>query len=501
MIMAGYYHFAFLLHFINYYLLFPLQLFLSTAIIPAAVVFFIALYRYRNRTKIYTNVENHISGHDALNYTRDVIGQKDKTTMQEISGPERATPASKSTKSSKSDSESCDERTLGGINKSTDSTDFIQFSQPFSPTLSTAAFNLPTASSSYDRVISVHDPLLSFSYGRVPSFRDPISSTYGFDFFYHYTIGSSVDPPQYDCTIYSHTLSPSYSRICFGSSVDPKSFSPSGHAYAVGDFIRSGSFSLKILDILGQGGQATIYQVQHGNSLYAAKISNLDSPSEDLKYEFDIMSALSHPNIASVFQEIPRGFLLEYLMEDLFSLIERVGPPPPYARDHISLGIAQAVSYLHSLGIAHLDIKPHNVLMTACGNPKLADFGLAMRFRNEDGSVLYLGDFHGSFEFAPPEMFLLTSPIDMLKSDCWSMGVTFFFMLSGHLPFEFSSQEELLSNQLNGNYSLNGILKLRIKNDPVYSRFMGMVKALCNVDPKTRFSTSETLSFYWNQDH
>ena len=470
----------------------PLQLFLPTAIIPAAVVFFIALYRCRNRTKIYTNVDNHISGQDAISHIRDVIGQKDKTTIQEISGPDRASPASKSTTSSKSDSEFCHETTIGRINISTDSTGFIQFS----PTLSTAAFNLPTASSSHDR-----DPVSSFSYGRVPSFRDPISSTYGFDLFYHYTIGSSVDPPQYNCTIYSHTITPSYSRICFGSSVDPKSFSPSGHAYAVGDFIRSGYFNWKILDILGQGGQATIYQVQHGNSLCAAKVSNLDSPSEDLKYEFDIMSALFHPNIASVFQEIPRGFLLEYLIEDLFSLTERVGPPPPYARDHISLGIAQAVSYLHSLGIAHLDIKPHNVLMTACGNPKLADFGLAMRFRNEDGSVLYLGDFHGSFEFAPPEMFLLTSPIDMLKSDCWSMGVTFFFMLSGHLPFEFSSQEELLSNQLNGNYSLNGILKLRIKNDPVYSRFMDMVKALCNVDPKARFSTSEALSFYWSQDH
>ena len=479
-----------------------LQLFLPTAIIPAAVVFFTALHRYRcrNKPKINAEVANCNIVQDAIKHTGDVIGQSDQATIQDIIDPDGVTPAPELT-TSKSDSEVCPETTLGKINTSTCTTDdFIQFS----PKISTADFNIPTSSSSYERVVSFRAPISS-SYGRVPAIRDPISSTYGCDFSPQYTsFSASLDPvtSQYGLAAYSHTPTPlSSSRVCGASSTCAKSFSPSGGVYAVGDFIRSGSFNFKITDILGQGGQATIYQVQDGSSIYAAKVSHLDSTPEEFQNEFDIMSELSHPNIVSVFQEIPRGFLLECLTKDLFSVIERVGSLPSCDRDNISLGIVQAVSYLHSSGIAHLDIKPDNILMTASGIPKLADFGLAMRFINENGSILYLGGFHGSFEYAPPEMFLLTSPIDMLKSDSWSMGVTFFVMLSGHLPFAYSSEEELLFNQLNGNYYLESSLELRIKNDPVYFRFMNMVRDLCNIDPRARFSASKVLSIYWSQDH
>ena len=288
--------------------------------------------------------------------------------------------------------------------------------------------------------------------------------------------------------------------MSFASSLVDNPFAQSGSVYAVGEVIKSGSFNLKIIDIIGQGGQAILYRVQIGRSIYAAKISHSGSTPKDLQYEYDLMSELSHPHIVSVFQEIPRGFLLECLFEDLLSLIGRVESLPPNDRDNIALGIVQAASYLHYSGIAHLDIKPDNVLMTACGIPKLADFGLAMRFRNENGYICYLTAFHGSFEYVPPEMFLLTAPIDMMKSDSWSLGVTFFAMLSGHLPFSCSTEMELLSNQLNGNYWLTDTLKLRIKNDPQYSRFMDMIRALCNINPKARLSASEALSFYWRQN-
>ena len=474
--------------------------FLPTAIIPAAVVFFIALYRYRNRAKGYTLVTNNFVEEDTIKLTRDVIEQTDRITLEGSIGPVAVKTASKETASTKSESESCNETSSGKISTSTKcADDFIQFSQ----NLSTVDSNVPTSSSSYDRVVSFHDPISLSSYDSVHSFHDPISSTYGCDISTQYDpiISAAVrTPSQHAQALYSRTLTPSSSRMSFASSHLGNSFSQSGSVYAVGEVIKSGSFNLKIVDIIGQGGQAVLYRVQDGRSIYAAKVSHFGSTPKDLQYEYDLMSELSHPHIVSVFQEIPRGFLLECLFEDLLSLIGRVESLPPHDRDNIALGIVQAASYLHHSGIAHLDIKPDNVLMTACGIPKLADFGLAMRFRNENGDICYLMDFHGSFEYVPPEMFLLTAPIDMMKSDSWSLGVTFFAMMSGHLPFSCSTEEELLSNQLNGNFWLSGILKLRIKNNRQYSRFMDMIRALCNIDPKARFSASEAISFYWPQN-
>ena len=135
-------------------------------------------------------------------------------------------------------------------------------------------------------------------------------------------------------------------------------------------------------------------------------------------------------------------------------MIERYGSLPPTDRDNIALGNAEAVSHLHSCGIAHLEIKPDNILMTESGCPKLANFGLALRVSNQDGSIRYLYELHGSFEYIPPEMLQMTYPVEMLKSDSWSLGVTFFAMMAGNLPFVCDQQDQLLINQLNGNYSL-----------------------------------------------
>ena len=258
----------------------------------------------------------------------------------------------------------------------------------------------------------------------------------------------------------------------------------------------TGSMLIKILDIIGQGGQATLYRLHDGHSIFAAKIALAASNLKELRHEFAILSPLSHPNIVSVYKEVPRGFILECLAQDLFSVIERYDSLPPTDRDNIALGIAEAVSHLHSCGIAHLDIKPDNILMTESGCSKLADFGLALRVSNQDGSIRYLYELHGSFEYIPPEMLQKTSPVEMLKSDSWSLGVTFFAMMTGNLPFVFDPQDQLLISQLNGNYSLTDDMATRVNTDPAYEYFMDMIESLCNVDPKARWSPSDALWYY-----
>ena len=269
------------------------------------------------------------------------------------------------------------------------------------------------------------------------------------------------------------------------------------HKFDHDEVLITGSMDIKILDIIGQGGQATLYRLHDGQSTFVAKIALAASNLKELRHEFDILSPLSHPNIVSVYKEVPRGFLLECLAQDLFSVIE--SSLPPTDRDNIALGIAEAVSHLHSLGIAHLDIKPDNILMTESGCPKLADFGLALSVSNQDGSIRYLHELHGSFEYIPPEMLQMTSPVEMFKSDSWSLGVTFFAMMAGNLPFVFDPQDQLLINQLNGNYSLTDSMATRVNTDPAYEYFMDMIESLCNIDPKARWSPSDALWYYWDR--
>ena len=119
------------------------------------------------------------------------------------------------------------------------------------------------------------------------------------------------------------------------------------------------------------------------------KLSRSASTPKDLQDEYEFYRNCRSPiSCQFLFQEIPQGFLLDCLFEDLFSLIERSDPLPPDDRDIIFLlGILRAVSYLHSLGFAHLDIKPDNILTAGSGFPKLADFGLALRVLSDNGSI------------------------------------------------------------------------------------------------------------------
>ena len=148
----------------------------------------------------------------------------------------------------------------------------------------------------------------------------------------------------------------------------------------------------------------------------------------DLITEFDILFSLDHPNVITVHQKIPHGFLMECLHQNLASFID--SPHDVHVlfnRDRLAYSILQGVSYIHDRGIAHSDIKPGNILLTSGGVPKLADFGFALRFLWDDGSVRTIDTNRGTPQFAAPEI-LCPGPIrNMCKCNCWSTGVTLLF--------------------------------------------------------------------------
>ena len=148
-------------------------------------------------------------------------------------------------------------------------------------------------------------------------------------------------------------------------------------------------------------------------------------------------AALVHPHVVTVHtigQDDGFYFLeMEYVVgSSLRRLIERQGPLDFDRATQIMVQVSTALTTAHRSDIVHRDIKPDNILITEHGAAKLADFGLAKQVAGPKTDMRRSRLF-GTPYFMAPELFR-AQPADT-KSDVYAMGVTFFYVLTGRLPF------------------------------------------------------------------
>jgi serine/threonine protein kinase len=155
------------------------------------------------------------------------------------------------------------------------------------------------------------------------------------------------------------------------------------------------------------------------------------------RQEARLLARLSHSNIVQVYDLIDDGNRLWIAMEfidggTLADAIERSGALAPM--DAVRLGgqLAAGLGFAHAQGVIHRDIKPINVLITRDGIPKLTDFGLAKLL--ESSVHTQAGSLLGSARYMSPEQ--AAGGASDERSDVYSLGVTFYEMLSGRTPFE-----------------------------------------------------------------
>jgi len=158
---------------------------------------------------------------------------------------------------------------------------------------------------------------------------------------------------------------------------------------------------------------------------------------ERFRQEARTLARLTHANITQVYDLIEDQGRLWIAMEyvdggDLAALIESRGRLAIHEAARFAWQIAQAMQVAHERDIVHRDIKPMNVLLTANGTPKLADFGLA-RLRSS-GSHTVAGTILGSPDYMSPEQ--AAGQVADSRSDIYALGITLYEMLTGKPPFE-----------------------------------------------------------------
>ncbi len=210
-----------------------------------------------------------------------------------------------------------------------------------------------------------------------------------------------------------------------------------------------------ILDRLGAGGMGVVFKARHRqlNRIVALKMLAWDSLADSESHrrfqaEAQAVARLQHPNIIQVFDvgafaerpddPRPRPYLsLEYV--DGGSLFRQTSDPQdPRAAARLIEKVARAVHAAHQVGVIHRDLKPANILLTADGEPKVADFGLAKQLdarRDDQGGVLTQdGTAVGTPEYMAPEQ------VDGLPAtpaiDTYALGVMLYELLTARQPFK-----------------------------------------------------------------
>lgn len=208
--------------------------------------------------------------------------------------------------------------------------------------------------------------------------------------------------------------------------------------------------------LLGAGAMGRVYLARHRDlhRKCALKILPPSLVSSDPAYvarfmnEGQAAAALNHPNIVTIHAiGEARGYHfleMEFVAgRSLRELVEDEGPQTPVRATALTLRIAEGLAAAHSAGILHRDLKPDNVMLTHQGVPKITDFGLAKRvvFNPPADGVQ---EFVGTPQFMAPELF--EHHPASTASDVYALGVCYFYLLTGQLPFQNENINDLIQN-------------------------------------------------------
>ncbi|HZU95935.1 MAG TPA: serine/threonine-protein kinase, partial [Planctomycetota bacterium] len=253
-----------------------------------------------------------------------------------------------------------------------------------------------------------------------------------------------------------------------------------------------------VLGVLGKGGYGTVYRARdlaHDGRPCALKVlpANSTQNAEAVARFFRESAAIAradHPNIVK-FYELGSAngrfyFTMELVEGTTLKQIVEVESPLPETRAASFIGqAASALSALSSLGFVHRDIKPENMVVLPDDRVKLIDFGLVKI--HDTATITSQDDVLGTPYFMAPEYISAACKPDV-RYDIYSLGVTFFNLLTGQYPFEGKNAAHVMEKHLRETPPLPSS-----KNPKVTTACDRLVVKMLEKDPKKRPQSAEEL--------
>lgn len=204
----------------------------------------------------------------------------------------------------------------------------------------------------------------------------------------------------------------------------------------------------KVLSRIGSGGMGQVFLCEHKlmrrrvavKVLPAAKAQD-ELARERFYREARAVAALDHPNIVHAY-DIDQDDKLHFLVMEyvdganLQDIVQKQGPLDVPHACHYVRQAALGLDHASHNGIVHRDIKPGNILIDRAGVAKILDMGLARFFNDEDDPLTaeLEGNVLGTADYLAPEQAIDSHGVDV-RADIYSLGGTFYFLLTGRTPF------------------------------------------------------------------
>jgi eukaryotic-like serine/threonine-protein kinase len=255
--------------------------------------------------------------------------------------------------------------------------------------------------------------------------------------------------------------------------------------------------------IAARSGMATIFRgtdLRTGQPV-AIKVPHPELESDPVLFdrfhrEEEIGKALNHPAIMRVFAEDGRSQLymvMEWvdgrLLREILNEEKKLAPERAVK---ITLGVCQALDYIHGHGVVHRDLKPENIMVDANDNVKLIDFGIAAQAGARRLTFAKLSNVMGTPEYISPEQ--VKGKRGDGRSDIYALGVMLYEMVAGKEPFHGPNPFAIMNDRL-----LNNPMPPREIDPSISPQLQEIIYRALERDPKNRYATAR--EFAWDLEH
>ena len=252
----------------------------------------------------------------------------------------------------------------------------------------------------------------------------------------------------------------------------------------------------EIIQTIGEGGMANVYLAKDViiDRLVAIKVLRGDLAGDEkfvrrFQREALAASSLDHHNIVEMYDvgedHGTYYIVMEYIKgKTLKQLIKKRGALTLSECIDIMLQLTDGVNVAHSSYIIHRDLKPQNIMIQDNGEIKITDFGIAMALNNTQ--LTQTNSVMGSVHYLPPEQ--ASGKGATVKSDIYSMGIMFFELLTGSLPFKGENAVEIAFKQIK-----DDIPSIREINPSIPQSVENIILKATAKNPKNRYNNAKEM--------